>query len=248
MLDKGIYLASVRTFYRILSEKKLSSYRGNTRIRKKREKPPERIATKEDQVWCWDITWLPRDIKGYFFYAYTILDIFNREIVGWAVHNSETDELAKQLFKDTVCRRDIKFEYLHSDNGVPMKGVSLGVFLREMDVRLSFSRPRVSNDNPYIESFYRTLKYKPEYPQRFRNIEEARRWMSEFVNWYNTKHMHSSLDYVTPEQIRTGDAEKVFKKRNDVMARVIKENPQRWGCRTPKIWGKTEKVYLNRKK
>jgi transposase InsO family protein len=248
LLDQGEYIASVSTFYRILRKNKLNGYRGNTRIRKKRNKPPERIATGPDQVWCWDITWLPRDVKGYFYYAYTILDIFNREIVGWAIHEVEDEKLAGQLFRDTVCRRDIRFEYLHSDNGNPMKGVSLRAFLKELDVKLSYSRPRVSNDNPYVESLYRTLKYKPGYPQRFRSLDEARLWMADFVYWYNTYHMHSGLDYVSPKDIRTGKAYETFKNRNKVMARAMQENPQRWGCRAPKIWGNSTKVYLNKEK
>lgn len=248
LLDQGEYLASVSTFYRILRKHNLNGYRGNTRIRKKRNKPSERIATEPNQVWCWDITWLPRDVKGYFYYAYTILDIFNREMVGWAVHEEENEKLAVQLFRDTVCRRDIRFKYLHSDNGTPMKGVSLRVFLKELDVKLSYSRPKVSNDNPYIESFYRTLKYKPGYPQRFRSLDEARSWMADFVDWYNTYHMHSGLDYVSPKDIRTGKAYEIFKNRNKVMAKAMKENPQRWGCRAPKIWGNSTEVYLNKEK
>ena len=248
LLDDGIYIASVSSFYRVLREEKLLTHRCNSKRRKSREKPVERKATEINKVWCWDITWLPKTVKGYFFYGYLIIDIYDRTIVGWAVHETESEKLALELFKDTVCRQDVRFEYLHSDNGTPMKGVSLNAFLKNMDVSLSYSRPRVSNDNPFIESFFRTLKYKPEYPQRFRNIEEARDWMANFVNWYNTEHLHSALDYVTPSQVRSGEAENIFNNRNEVMKKAKMKNPERWGSRNLKIWGNPEEVILNKKR
>jgi putative transposase len=241
LLDNNKYYGSVRTFYRIL--KSIDQVRPAKR--RKQSRPPERTATRSNQVWCWDVTWLPALIKGLFFYAYMIIDIFDKCIVGWAVYEEEKDEHSEELFKSILCGRKIKFSYLHSDNGSIMKGVTLMALLSELKVNVSFSRPRTSNDNPYIESFFKTLKYDPKYPLRFRDINHAREWMANFVNWYNNAHLHSSVDYVTPAQMRSGEAKMIFTKRNAVMAEAKKLYPERWGKRNMKIWGAPEKVVLN---
>ena len=245
LLDQGRYICSVRTIYRLLEKEDLIHQRDGSKKRQKRAKPPQRIASGPNMVWCWDITWLAAAIRGLFFYAYVIIDIFDRSIVGWAVHEEESDVHSRSLFETLSRGEDIIFEYLHSDNGSPMKGSTLMAFLDSLNVKVSFSRPRTSNDNPYIESLFKTLKYSSGYPIRFKDIEHAREWMADFVNWYNTEHLHSSIGYVTPEQLRDGSAADIFKKRNEVMQRAKLENPECWGSRDTICWGAPEEVVLN---
>lgn len=247
MLNEDRYLASESTFYRILKAHGMLHHRSNTRVKKKQSRPPERRADRSNQVWCWDITWLPQVILGFFFYAYVIIDIFDKSIVGWSIHDKESESHSRELFERVSLGQNIRFENLHSDNGGPMKGISLMALLSELKVEVSFSRPRVSNDNPFIESLFRTLKYHSTYPIRFKDIESARLWMADFVSWYNTQHLHSSIGYVTPHQMRTGESYDIFWKRNNVMAKAKVENPERWGSREIKIWKSPEIVYLNPK-
>lgn len=245
LLNTGVYLASERTFYRVLKAQDQVHHRENSRVSQNRSKPPERGATGSNQVWCWDITWLPQMVRGLYFYAYVIIDIFDKSIVGWSIHERESDTLARELFERLSSGRGIRFKNLHSDNGGPMKGVTLMALLDELKVNVSFSRPRVSNDNPFIESWFRTLKYHPAYPLRFETLESARLWMAEFVQWYNTCHLHSTIGYVTPHQMRYGAAQAIFEKRNAVMAQARAEFPERWGSREVKIWKGPEAVILN---
>lgn len=252
LLDEGRYLASVRTFYRILKEENLLHHRSNSRVPSKRSKPPERVADKPNKVWTWDITWMPRDVKGLFFYAYVIIDIFDRSIVGWSVHEEESDSHGRDLFHDTISRqipnKKAKDLFLHSDNGNPMKGITLLAFLASLRVSISYSRPRVSNDNPFIESYFKTLKYTTNYPLHFKTLTSAREWMSSFIQWYNVEHLHSSLDYVTPEQMRSGKAQNIFRKRNMVMQEARQKFPERWGSRKMKEWKGLRYTALNPEK
>lgn len=241
LLDNEKYYGSVRTFYRILKTACLV----RPAKRRKQTKPPERTASQSGEVLCWDVTWLPGLVKGLFYYAYMIIDIYDRFIVGWAVHEEESDEHSEELFNTLSCDKNVKFSYLHSDNGSIMKGISLMTLLSVLKVNVSFSRPRTSNDNPYIESFFKTLKYDAKYPLRFRDINHAREWMADFVNWYNNVHLHSSVDYVTPAQMRSGEAKMIFTKRNAVMAEAKNLFPERWGKRNTKKWGAPETVFLN---
>ena len=234
--------------YRLLKEEDLIHQRDGSRKKQKRTRPPQRIASGPNMVWCWDITWLPAAVRGLFFYAYVIIDIFDRTIVGWSVHDRESDVHSRDLFESLSRSEDIIFEYLHSDNGSPMKGSTLMAFLDSLNVKVSFSRPRTSNDNPYIESFFKTLKYSSGYPIRFRDIENARGWMADFVNWYNNEHLHSSIGYVTPEQMRDGSAADIFKKRNKVMQIAKRKNPECWGSRDTIYWGAPQEVILNPEK
>jgi len=245
LLDEGRYICSVRTIYRLLGQKDLIHQRNGSRKARKRTRPPQRIASGPNMVWCWDITWLASAVKGMFFYAYVVIDIFDRTIVGWNIHREENDIHSRNLFERLSRGENIVFEYLHSDNGTPMKGSTLMAFLDTLKVKLSFSRPRTSNDNPYIESFFKTLKYDSGYPIRFKDIRQAREWMANFVNWYNTEHLHSSIGYVTPEQMRDGSAIDIFKKRNKVMEKAKLDNPEYWGSRDTIYWGAPEEVVLN---
>jgi len=248
LLDRGVYLASVRTMYRVLKDADKLHHRSNCRVPRKHAKPPQHKADKSDTVWCWDITWLPRTIRGLFFYAYVIIDIYDRSIVGWSVHEEESEVHSRDLFERVSLGKNITFSYLHSDNGKPMKGASLLAFLNDLEVQTSFSRPRTSNDNPFIESFFRTLKYSPKYPLRFETTARAREWMANFVNWYNTEHRHSKLDYVTPHEKRFGKADKIYAKRNKLMQQIRERNPERWGKRAARHWGGSDTVFLNPEK
>lgn len=245
LLSEGIYIASVRSFYRILGKYNMNNHRSNSKAKKNRSKPPEIKASESNQVWCWDITWLPCNIKGKFFYAYVIIDVYDRSIVGWSVHSEESEIHSYNLFRYLTEGKNITFKNLHSDNGSPMKGSTLISFLNSLEVGISFSRPRVSNDNPFIESFFKTLKYDVSYPYCFDNICSARSWVADFVNWYNTEHLHSAIGYVTPEQMRSGDAEQIFEQRNEVMRLAKESHPERWGTRDTKRWSAPETVILN---
>ncbi len=245
LLNEGCYLASASSFYRILKEHNMVHHRCSTRIKRKTSKPPERQASKPNQVWCWDITWLPQVVQGLFFYAYVIIDIFDKSIVGWAIHDTESDGHSRDLFEQVSLGQKVCFEALHSDNGVPMKGITLMALLDYLNVEVSFNRPRVSNDNPFIESLFRTIKYHARYPLRFKDIETARLWMADFVDWYNTCHLHSSIGYVTPQQMRSGEAQIIFARRNATLAQAKSDNPERWGSRQTKIWRAPETVILN---
>ena len=210
LLNDGIYFALVRTYYRVLKGLDMLHHRSNQRVRRKHAKPPERKATASNQVFTCDITYMPRTVKGLFFYAYVIMDIYDKCIVGWSVHEEECGVHSRDLFERTLKGRKIKLKALHADNGSPMKGITLRALLKELKVDVSHSRPRISNDNPFSESVFKTMKYRVSYPRFFATLTEAREWMAEFVHWYNTDHLHSSIGYVTPEQMRCGQAQAIF--------------------------------------
>jgi len=238
------YVASIRTMYRVLKAHNKVHHRGNTRPRKGSRRPPEVVASGPNQVWCWDITWLATRIKGQYFYAYKIIDIWDKSIVGWEIHDREDESLARELFRRLHTEHNIEGIHLHSDNGHPMKGMSLLALLYSLHISVSRSRPRVSNDNPFIEAYFKTMKYCVQYPGHFATLAHARSWMAEFVNWYNTEHRHSSLGFVTPQQMRTGAYRYRFAQRNAVLKAAYKNNPSRWS-RAPKQWVCDHTVYLN---
>lgn len=246
LADRGIYLASEASFYRILREEKLLKHRSPKKP-SRNARPREHRATGPNQVWSWDITYLPACIRGTFYYLYLILDIYSRKIVGWAVHDREDQELSAALM-DRVCQREgIRRDQLtlHSDNGGPMKGATMLKMLQELGVAASFSRPSVSNDNPFSESVFGTMKYRPSYPKRpFGSIEEAIRWVEEFVRWYNHEHLHSSIGFVTPSQRHEGEAEEILSKRREVYEQARARHPERWSgdCRS---WSTPDEVVLN---
>lgn len=244
LAEKGVYIASERTFYRVLKESGLLHHRGNGRVPVKREIPAELVAAGPDQIWSWDITWLKTEIRGLFYYAYVVKDIWTKDIVGWEIHDREDEQIAASLFKRIKMRHDMKGIYLRSDNGNPMKGATMLMTLYNLGVIPSFSRPKVSNDNPFIESLFKTLKYTAGYPGQFKSLDHARTWMADFVNWYNTEHRHSSIGYVTPGQRRNGDYKEIFKKRNQTLAEARQVHPERWGIKL-RVWKSVEKVYLN---
>ena len=244
LAENRAYIASERTFYRVLNAANMLHHRVNSKPCSKTGKPAELKATGPDQVWCWDITWLRTAVHGLYYYCYMIKDIWTKEIVGWEIHDVEDIDLAAEMFKKLKSERKLKGVRLHSDNGNPMKGATMIMTLYNLGVIPSFSRPRVSNDSPYIESLFKTLKYTAGYPGQFKNIEHARVWMADFVNWYNTKHRHSAIGYVTPVQRRSGEYKEIFKVRNLTMEHARRMHPERWGNRT-RIWKANEEIYLN---
>ena len=246
LADEGKYIASESTIYKILREEKLNSHRGRTSPPVKRE-PPTHIATAPNQVWTWDITWLNAVIKGQYYKLYLILDMFSRLIVGHEVWEEEKAEHAEYLVRKATLSQGIagKPLVLHSDNGSPMKAATFQATLEKLGVQSSFSRPRVSNDNPYSESLFKTMKYRPKYPFKgFKSLEEARKWVDKFVNWYNKEHLHSGIKFLTPYQRHNGLDKKVMKKRNETYELARAKHPERWS-RNTRNWTLPEYVSLN---
>ncbi|PKH04525.1 IS3 family transposase, partial [Psychromonas sp. MB-3u-54] len=244
------YLASESTFYRVLKEANQLKHRERSKPARKVIKPKALKATGPNQVYTWDITYLPTQVKGVFFYLYLVLDVYSRKIVGWQVHNEELSALAADLITD-ICYREGVIEQqvtLHSDNGSPMKGATMLATLQELGVVPSFSRPSVSNDNPYSESLFRTLKYRPEYPeQRFENLSAGRQWVKSFVGWYNKEHLHSGIKFVTPAQRHAGEDVAILIKRKNVYQKAKSAHPERWSGKT-RNWDYINEVNLNPEK
>ena len=199
LADQGIYLASESTCYRVLHAAGEQHERGRARQRQRRAKPNEYRATGPNQAWSWDVTWLKGPARGTFYYLYMIMDIFSRKIVGWEVYEQECGELACEVVTRAVmaegCRR--RPDILHADNGSPQKSAMLRATLQQLGIEPSYSRPRVSNDNPYSESLFRTAKYRPDYPMNgFAELSQARDWVLDFVRWYNGEHQGDcTIDY-----------------------------------------------------
>lgn len=245
LADQGCYIASESSFYRVLRAANQLGHRSHARPRQARPKPL--VATAPNQVYCWDITYLSTPIRGIYFYLYMILDIFSRKVVGWQVYADETAALAAELMMDT-CRREGVARgqvTLHADNGGPMRGATLQEKLKELGVIPSFSRGSVSNDNPYAESLFRTLKYRPAYPQQaFGSLAAARTWVTSFVHWYNTRHRHSAIQFVTPEQRHRGEDRAILAKRHQLYEAARERHPLRWSGAT-RNWKPAGEVQLN---
>lgn len=244
LLDEGRYLASVSTIYRVLRERNLVHHRGESKPQTRRSKPPELKATGPDQVYSWDITYLPTHVRGIFLYAYVLMDVWSRKIVGWEIHAEESEEVARAFFARVAASRDVHGVRLHADNGNPMKGMTILVLFFSLGIIPSYSRPRVSDDNPYSEALFKTVKYTTGYPKRFKDIEHARTWFADFTNWYNTEHLHSAIGYITPDQRHAGKAPAIMRKRNAVLTAARSANPERWP-NGQQHWDEHPVVYLN---
>ena len=247
LADQGQYLASESTFYRVLRTEGLLAHRGAARPPSSSRAPRRHVANGVHQVWSWDITYLKAPVRGVFYFLYLIVDIWSRKIVGWEVHERESPELAAQLFARTCLQLDLDPAglVLHSDNGGPMKGSTMLATLQRLGVVPSFSRPRVSDDNPYSEALFRTLKYRPEYPTKaFASLDEARAWVTHFVRWYNTEHLHSGLNFVTPEDRHAGRDAALLARRHHVYLKARALRPERWSQNT-RDWSPVGAVYLN---
>lgn len=247
LADQGIYLASESTFYRILKAAKQLKHRRSERPSQPRSKPRALSATTPNQLYSWDITYLPTTIKGQFFYLYLFLDLFSRQVVGWQVFEAESSECASALLRDIVqCEGLLPGQViLHSDNGSPMKGATMLATLQRLGIMPSFSRPAVSNDNPYSESLFKTLKYRPQYPLKpFADLRSAREWVTDLVCWYNQEHRHSAIGFVTPAQRHAGLDEMLLAQRKTLYEAARALYPRRWSKNT-RNWNRIHTVHLN---
>jgi putative transposase len=247
LADQGHYVASESTFHRVLRAANQLQHRSAERPRTKRTKPRALVATAPRQLFSWDITYLPTLVMGSYLYLYLFLDIFSRKIVGWQVYDCESSELAGEVMRDICLRENIAPNQvvLHSDNGSPMKGATMLATLQDLGVVPTFSRPAVSNDNPFSEALFKTLKYRPEYPVRaFGNLLVARQWVGQFVRWYNQEHRHSAIRFVTPHERHEGLEEGLLLRRQDVYEAAKAANPHRWSGPT-RNWQPVRVVHLN---
>ena len=246
LADQGRYIASESTMYRILRNEGQLAHRGRAKPSVTRT-VEEHVATAPNQVWSWDITYLQTTIKGRFVFLYLMIDIYSRRIMGWAVHEEETAELASMLMRATCADNDLDPAgiVLHSDNGGPMRGATMLATLQWLGVVPSYSRPRVSNDNPFSEALFRTLKYQTNLPYKpFAMLDEARGWAVRFVHWYNQEHHHSALRFITPDDRHFGREEAILAERHRVYQRARHRRPDRWSGAT-RNWTPTGPVYLN---
>jgi len=246
LADHGVYLASESTFYRVLKEQKMLTHRQASKPAVT-HRPKAHLATGPCQVWSWDITYLKTSVKGMFFYLYMAVDVWSRKIMAAQVFAEESMEHSSALLVHACMMNGVKPEelVLHSDNGSPMKGATMLATLHKLGVMPSFSRPSVSNDNPYSESLFRTMKYRPEYPAKpFENIEQAQSWVDGFVFWYNTQHLHSSIRFVTPDDRHFGREKKILENRRKVYENARRRNPSRWSKKV-RNWKPVQLVWLN---
>ncbi len=231
LADSGEYIASESSFYRLLREQKQLTHRLMSKPAK-HKRPPPCIADAPNKVWSWDITYLPSQIRGQHFYLYMIVDVFSRKIVGWSIHEAESSEYASSLIKQACIDEGVARNQLtlHSDNGSPMKGATMLATLQVLGVIPSFSRPSVSDDNPYSEALFKTVKYHPTFPaiEKFSTIESARKWCIALVSWYNYQHLHSGLKFITPHQRHAGEDKKIMAKRKRIYQAARQRRPDRW--------------------
>jgi putative transposase len=246
LADQGIYVASESSFYRVLRDEDQITHREPCRPATSR-KAKEHVATGPCQVWSWDITYLKSPILGQFFYLYMIMDVWSRKIVASTVFLKESNDYSARLFLKACFRLGINPVglVLHSDNGGPMKGATMLATLQRLGVVPSFSRPQVSDDNPYSEALFRTMKYRPGYPSRpFSSLAAAQTWVDGFVNWYNTEHLHSGIRFVTPDDRHFGREIAILANRRDIYEKARQQNPNRWS-KNIRNWEPVETVYLN---
>lgn len=247
LADEGTYIGSEATFYRVLREAHQQHERGRARVRSHRAKPDEYNATGPNQCWSWDVTWLKSPVAGIFYYLYMIIDVFSRKIVGWEVYETECGELASELVTRAFVSEGYphSLDILHADNGAIQKSSTLRVTLERLKVEPTYNRPRVSNDNPYSESLFRTTKYRPDYPSAgFSDLGSARQWVLDFVNWYNLEHKHSGIKFVTPNQRHNGEDRAILAHRDEVYRQARNDNPSRWTGHT-RDWSWQANVKLN---
>lgn len=248
LADRGRYVASESSFYRILKAERMLAHRSKSSPMQKRDFL-ELTATAPNQVWSWDITYLRSTIRGKFYYLYLPMDLFSRFIVHWEIHEVESSELSAQMIERACQKQGVERGqiYLHSDNGGPMKGATMLATLQRLGIMPSFSRPSVSDDNPYSESLFKTMKYCSQYPDRpFDSLTEARIWMETFVHWYNEEHLHSGISFVTPYSRHYGLDNVVLDRRITVYETAKARNPERWSGSTRK-WARPNVVYLNKR-
>ena len=249
LADQSIYLACESSFYRVLKEHKMLTHHQSSKPAVSR-RPNEHLAIGPCQVWSWDITYLQTSVRGLFFYLYMVVDVWSRKIIAAQVFAEESMDHSSMLLAHACLIHGVQPEelVLHSDNGGPMKGATMLATLHKLGVTPSFSRPHVSNDNPYSESLFRTMKYRPEYPSKpFEIVEQAQSWVDGFVFWYNTQHLHSSIRFVTPDDRHFGREEHILANRRKVYEKARRRNPNRWS-KNMRYWNPVHQVWLNPEK
>ena len=246
LLDEGTYLCSVRTMYRILEQAGEIRER-REQLRHPNYQKPQLLATGSNQVWSWDITKLLGPVKWTYFYLYVILDIFSRYVVGWMVAERESAELAKRLIGETCRKQNIAPDQLtiHADRGTSMTSKPVALLLADMGVTKTHSRPHVSDDNPFSESQFKTLKYRPQFPERFGSIQDARAFCQVFFPWYNTEHHHSGIGLLTPEALHHGRADHIMAQRQAVLSQAFQRNPERFVREHPRPPARPTAVWIN---
>lgn len=249
LADEGVYLASESTFSRVLRASGQSRHRGRAKAPHKQRPPTTHVATAPGQVWCWDMTYLPAQVAGRWFYLYLIMDLYSRKIVGWEVHAEDSADHASHLVRRTalaegIAMRDDK-PVLHGDNGATLKATTVLAMLHWLGIKASYSRPRVSDDNAFVEALFRTAKYRPEFPaDGFGDLDAARGWAARFVHWYNVEHRHSGLRYVSPAQRHDRLDQAILAARREVYEQAKGRHPARWSGQT-RNWTPSEAVTLN---
>ena len=252
LADQGIFIGSESSFYRVLRDHDQVHRRGRARLPQEPRQIPRLRATGANQVWSWDITYLPTSVRGIWLYLYLVIDVWSRKVVAWDVDEREDPAIAADLVSRACLRERISKGrkhplVLHADNGNAnaMRAATLESRLEELGVLRSFSRPRVSNDNPYSESLFRTLKYRPDYPRKpFSSKEQACQWVTAFVDWYNHRHLHSGIKFVTPQQLHDGQATEICRHRTVVYEQARQLHPRRWS-RSTRYWHQPEVVWIN---
>jgi putative transposase len=246
LLDEGTYLCSVRTMYRILEQAGEVRERRD-QLRHPNYQKPQLLATSPNQVWSWDITKLLGPVKWTYFYLYVILDIFSRYVVGSMVAERESAELAKRFIAETCRKQNIAPDQLtiHADRGTSMTSKPVALLLADLGVTKTHSRPHVSDDNPFSESQFKTLKYRPEFPDRFGSIQDARAFCQLFFPWYNIQHHHSGIGLLTPEVLHYGRADEVITQRQLVLSQAFKRNPERFVRAQPRPPARPTAVWIN---
>ena len=232
MIDADLCLCSAATAYRVLAERG-AKRRLTARRASPQRRPPVLEATAVNQVWTWDITYLPSPVRGAYYYLYCVQDLFSRKIVGWTVEATENGTLARDLFDRIISEKIERPQELrvHADNGSPMRSVVLNQYFNRLEIRCTHSRPHTSDDNPFIESLFSVLKGRASFPEYFKDILQARAYVKALVEWYNTKHMHSRLDYLTPTEVEKGKSDEIQARRNEVIEKARTLRPQRFGNR-----------------
>ena len=246
ILDEGRYLCSVRTMYRILAANQEIQERRN-QLRHPVYAKPELLATAPNQVWSWDITKLLGPVKWTYFYLYVILDIFSRYVVGWMVARRETAALAQKLIQETMEKQNIQPGQLtiHADRGASMRSKPVALLLSDLGVTKTHSRPHISDDNPYSEAQFKTLKYRPDFPDRFGSLEDARSFCQGFFTWYNLEHHHSGIALMTPRVVHYGLAEETYNAREKVLLAAYKAHPERFVRKPPAPFSLPKAAWIN---
>ena len=246
LLDEGTYLGSIRTFYRILHQA------GEVRERRAQATHPARVkpelmADAPRQVWSWDITKLKGPQKWTYYYLYVLIDIYSRYVVGWLLASQESSELAKQLIADSVRHEGVEPGSLiiHADNGSSMASKPVAFLLADLGITKSHSRPHTSNDNPYSEAQFKTMKYRPEFPDRFNSIEQARTFCRDFFRWYNDEHRHSRIGLLTPAAVHHGMVDEITERRAEVLAAAYASHPERFVRGRPRLLAVSQNVWIN---